>query len=69
MSAPAPPPKPQGLAPLPPTVFKKGDTCQAKWSGDGQYYNCRVDAVMGNKYLVNYVEFGNSEWKQLAELK
>ncbi len=54
--------------PPPPPKWRQGDMVMSKWSGDGQYYRARIDAVNVNNYLVNYVDFGTTEWRHATDL-
>ena len=45
-----------------------GSLCCAKFSQDGVWYRVRVDAVLGNKCRVFFVDFGNSEEVELKDM-
>ncbi len=66
------PPQTPPLCPL--KTFKIGEFCNARWSGDGQPYRAKIEAIAGNRchhanrYMVNYVDFGETEWRTITEL-
>mmetsp|Transcript_29929 Transcript_29929/g.42066 ORF Transcript_29929/g.42066 Transcript_29929/m.42066 type:complete len:351 (-) Transcript_29929:67-1119(-) len=51
--------------------FSKGMQCQAKYTGDGQYYKAFIKDVNThtNQYLVSYPEYGTDEWLPVTSLK
>ena len=56
-------------APLDPTVVQPGFECSARYSGDGKYYNARIDDVTDFGYKVTFTEYGNSEELPLEYLR
>ena len=42
--------------------WKIGDICEARYTEDGLWYIARIDDVSNDgQFLVNYIEYGNSE--------
>ena len=48
--------------------WKSGMYCIAEFSGDGELYRAKVQATSGHMAHVVFVDFGNSEERQLEEL-
>ena len=55
-------------ASLPSGSYQEGDPCIALFSDDNKWYRGCVASV-GNGHLVHYVDFGNSEYVHLANMR
>ena len=38
---------------------RRGDTCAAKFSADGQWYRAKVEKIEGAKITVFFMDYGN----------
>ncbi len=49
--------------------FQVGDLCKSKYSRDGQFYTARIEANQNGQYLVNYIDYNETEWVPISSLK
>jgi len=49
--------------------FALNEAIQAKFSEDGRWYKATIKEIKGDKLKVLYLDYGNSEWLPVSELK
>jgi len=49
--------------------FSLNEAIQAKFSEDGRWYKASIKEIKGDKLKVLYLDYGNSEWLPVADLK
>eukprot|EP01053_Blabericola_migrator_P010092 Blabericola_migrator_1__10091@NODE_55_length_16001_cov_154_094327_g51_i0_p8_GENE_NODE_55_length_16001_cov_154_094327_g51_i0NODE_55_length_16001_cov_154_094327_g51_i0_p8_ORF_typecomplete_len320_score76_59SMN/PF06003_12/3_4e12SMN/PF06003_12/5_8e02TUDOR/PF00567_24/7_6e02TUDOR/PF00567_24/4_1e07Agenet/PF05641_12/0_00015PCB_OB/PF17092_5/1_2e02PCB_OB/PF17092_5/0_04PCB_OB/PF17092_5/7_4e03Fis1_TPR_C/PF14853_6/0_035PWWP/PF00855_17/8_1CHD5/PF04420_14/1_2_NODE_55_length_16001_cov_154_094327_g51_i037894748 len=49
------------LAPMPPELVIPGMQAQALYAEDGEWYECAVESITGEGYVVTYTGYGNTE--------
>jgi len=50
-------------------TFSVGEKIQAKYSQDGRWYNAVINNFKDEKYLVYYVQYGNSEYLPVSSIR
>ena len=51
------------------TLFSEGTHCKAIYSGDGEFYPCVIEKIIGDKYQVRYKKYNSTETVKLHRLR
>jgi len=51
------------------TSFSVGEKIQAKYSQDGRWYNAVINNIKEDKFLVYYIDYGNTEYVTVASVR